>query len=429
MQINTEDHGDLLEMHVAGRLDNEWAGHLSDAIDEAIRQGSHAVVMDLTDVAYLSSAGIGALIRAHKQFQAIRGFFGVGIAPPHVEEVIRLTGLSKMLLCDMDQVLRLRGGDGFRSTMQPMFRVAAQAGMTFELYDVEPGAVLTCETIGDSTRLPKQAYREQDCRTVDFPGDALGVGLGAFGSSFADCSNRFGEFLAVAGAVAQQPTSGSGKPDYQLVQGKMVPQVQTAYGLRCRGGFQQLLRFEPAEDGDRIPFSTLVDQCLTLNDSNLAGMVFVAETSGLIAATLRKSPAAVADAQVARLSHPEIRQWLSFSPERSHVHTLAVIVGVASRGDPAGGMANQLAPLLRPLGPQSEIHGHFHAAVFSYRPFKKRKLELSDIVGTLFDSEDLQAVVHLLHDDREITGGGESEFLRGACWISPITHVTGGMLK
>ena len=427
MQITTENHGDLLEMRIAGRLDNEWASHLTDAIDEAVRQGSHSVVLNLTHVSYLSSAEIGALVRAHKQFQVIRGFFGVGVAPPHVEEVIRMTGLAKMLLCDVAQLRQSTGGA--RNTIQPMFRVEANAGMAFELYEVDPGAELTCEVMGDATRLPQQPYLEQHCQSLDFPTDTFGLGLGAFGNDYADCSHRIGEFLAVAGAVAQQPTSGSAKPDYQVEQGKLVPQVQVAYGLRCRGPFQQHQRFEPAEPGVRIPLSVLVDECMNLNESNLAGMVFVAETSGLIGANLRRSPAIAADGGQPRLSHPEIRQWLSFSPERSHPHTLAVIVGVASRGNPAGGIANDLAPLLRPLGPKSEIFGHFHAAVFSYRPFKKRKLELGSVVGSLFDSEDLQAVVHLLHDDREITGGGESEFLSGACWLSPITNVAKGTRK
>ncbi len=422
MQISTEDHGDMLEMRVAGRLDNEWASHLSDAIDQAVRQGSHSVVLNLTDVSYMSSAGIGALVRAHKQFQTIRGFFGVGVAPPHVAEVIRLTGLTKMLLCDIEQLRRNSGG--IRSTMQPMFRVAADAGLTFELYDIDPDGVLNCEVVGDPTRLPQQSYREQDCRPREFPADTLGLGLGAFGGDFADCANRLGEFLAVAGTVAQQPTSGTGKPDYQLEQGKLVPNIQMAYGLRCQGGLRQQLRFEPTEDNVRIPLSVLVAQCLTLGETDLAGMAFVAETSGLIGATLQRSPTVEAEDTMSRLSHPEIRRWLSFSPERSHIHKLVIIVGVASRGDPSGGFAGDLAPLLRPLGPRTDIFGHFHAAVFSYRPFKKRKLDLSDIVATLFDSEDLQAVMHLLHDDREITGGGESELLRGACWLSPIIGVT-----
>ncbi|MBS0203841.1 MAG: STAS domain-containing protein [Planctomycetes bacterium] len=425
MQIITEDHGDILEMRVAGRLDNEWADHLTQAIDEAVRLGSHSVVLNLTDVVYLSSAGIGALVRAHKQFQAIRGFFGVGVAPPHIAEVIRLTGLAKMLQCDMTQVLQSRGGA--RSTLQPMFRVAAEAGMAYELYEVDPGAVLTCEVIGDSTRLPRQSYAARDCHMVEFPAESLGLGLGAFGRDFADCGDRLGEFLAVAGATAQLPTGGTGKPDYQLGQGKYVPQVQVAYGLKCRGGMRQMQRFEPADEVIRVPLSKLVDQCLTLSETDLAGMVFIAETSGLIGTMLRRAPAG--EAEVDKLSHPEIRRWLSFSPERVHSHSLALIVGVAARGNPSHGAAGDLAPLLRSMGPGTDIYGHFHAAVFSYRPFKKRKLDLAETVATLFETADLQTVMHLLNDDREITGGGESEFLRGACWLSPITHVTRETLK
>ncbi|HEY4262248.1 MAG TPA: STAS domain-containing protein [Schlesneria sp.] len=419
MQINTEDHGDLLEMRIAGRLDNEWAEHLSDAIDEAVRQGSHSIVLDLSDVGYMSSAGIGALVRAYKQLQSIRGFFGVGIAPPQVAEVIKMTGLSKMLLCDMAEVRARAESGSFRSTMQPTFRVAAEGGMNFELYDVEPKAALTCEVIGDATRFPQGTYLEQHCRPLEFGADVFGLGLGAFGLKYAECQNRFGEFLAAGGSVAQQP-AGAAKPDFQLEQGKLVPHLQMAYGLRCRGGMRQHQRFEPAEEGQRISLSALVKKSLELNDSRLAGLVYVAETTGLIGATLRRSPTSAAAGS--RMSHPEIRNWLSFSPERTHGHTLTLIVGVASRGAPSA----ELAPLLRPMGSGFEIYGHFHAAVFSYRPFKKRKLEMADVVGTLFESEDLQTVMHLLNDDREITGGGESEFIRGACWMSPITTVTGG---
>jgi len=36
----------------------------------------------------------------------------------------------------------------------------------------------------------------------------------------------------------------------------------------------------------------------------------------------------------------------------------------------------------------------------------------------------VQSVLHLLNDDRQIVGGGQSAFVRGACWISPITEIS-----
>jgi hypothetical protein len=44
-------------------------------------------------------------------------------------------------------------------------------------------------------------------------------------------------------------------------------------------------------------------------------------------------------------------------------------------------------------------------------------------VSTLFEAETLQGVLHLLSDSRDIVGVGDSEFVRGACWVAPITEI------
>ena len=94
---------------------------------------------------------------------------------------------------------------------------------------------------------------------------------------------------------------------------------------------------------------------------------------------------------------------------------LTLVVGVVQRrGGP-------LPPHhVRPLDAAGEIEGHFHAAAFPFHPFKKGRLELKDAVRTLFEAGGLLGLLHLLHDDREIAGVGESEFTRGACWVAPL---------
>ena len=46
-------------------------------------------------------------------------------------------------------------------------------------------------------------------------------------------------------------------------------------------------------------------------------------------------------------------------------------------------------------------------------------------VRGVFDAGGLQAVLHLLADDRAAAGAAESELLRGACWVGPIRQVLG----
>ncbi|MBA4019002.1 MAG: hypothetical protein C0483_17675 [Pirellula sp.] len=419
MQITIQTVDDHVEMRVEGRLDNESAEHLTAAVNDAVRQGQHSVVMHLDEVKYVSSAGLGALVRAYKQFKAVRGFFGVGSASPEVAETIRLTGLANLLMCKLDSVQKAIPSHDV--TVMPTFRVATAADMEFEIYDLAPGAKLECRTYGDPRRV-EAGYSRDDCRAIPCPVDMLGLGLGAFGRDFAECSPHFGEFLAVAGSVAQQPPQGLDKPDYQLIAGDYVPDVQMLYGLTCSGTPAQMIRFESVNAVHRVRFSELVEQCLAQVDEPQAALVFLAESAGLVGARLQRSPAAAEESSSARLMHPEIRRWLSFTPERTYPRTLALVVGVASRGVPCGEAA-ALAPLLRPLRPQEDVWGHFHAAVFTYRPFKKRKLDLKETVASLYENENLQCVLHLLNDDREISGGGESEFVSGACWLGPIRSV------
>ncbi|MGB9432092.1 MAG: hypothetical protein WBQ89_07615, partial [Candidatus Acidiferrum sp.] len=79
--------------------------------------------------------------------------------------------------------------------------------------------------------------------------------------------------------------------------------------------------------------------------------------------------------------------------------------------------------MLRPLGNGPWPAGHFHAAAFSFRPLKKGNIDLKATVTTLFETETLQGVLHLLSDRRDAAGRQQSEFVRGAGWISAATDI------
>ena len=64
MQIKTQSDKDFRELQVSGRLDAEWADTLQQAIEEALREGAHSLLLDLSEVVYISSAGLGVLVSA-----------------------------------------------------------------------------------------------------------------------------------------------------------------------------------------------------------------------------------------------------------------------------------------------------------------------------------------------------------------------------
>jgi len=147
------------------------------------------------------------------------------------------------------------------------------------------------------------------------------------------------------------------------------------------------------------------------------GLVIVAESAGLIGTALRRPPTTDA-ANNAPFEFPQIREWLSFTAEPAYTRSLALVAGVATRTD-----AGALAPMLRPLSRSGPLAGHFHAASFSYRPLQKGEIELKKTIKSLFETQTLQGLLHLLSDDRAIAGAGQSEFVRGACWLAPLDEI------
>jgi hypothetical protein len=75
---------------------------------------------------------------------------------------------------------------------------------------------------------------------------------------------------------------------------------------------------------------------------------------------------------------------------------------------------------MKPLVRGRELVGHFHAAALPYRPLRKGRVALGESVRSVFDTENVLGVLHLLNDWRDASGTGESRFLRGGCWFAPL---------
>jgi anti-anti-sigma factor len=433
MEITKQRSKDRAQLRVNGRLDSYWAHHLASALDEEIHQGAHHILLDLSQVAFLSSAGIGILVKFYQQLKSIEGSLAISESSEQVRKVLEISGLKEVLLAKAAPAT-----EGFTSEdgVQPAAPTKAPTGpgpiaqiewpeVALEVHALAPESRLRCRLLGNPYLLKDREFRKEDCRAMEFPDSAFAIGLGALGEHFEDCQGRFGEFIAAAGAVAYLPTDGSNTPDYLLATGKSVPDVQICYGIACEGQgtqpFSRLVRFEANKEAGSVTLARLVEACLNLEETGRVGIVMIAEAAGLMGAALRRSPAHAAR-EKSRFEFPGIREWLTFTAERAHTRTVVLVAGVATRGD-----CEALAPVVRPLSQAANagglIAGHFHAAAFSYRPLQKGDIDLKSTVRKLFEGQVLESVLHLFTDDRAIAGAEQSEFIRGASWIGAIREI------
>jgi anti-anti-sigma factor len=415
MDIKKRTLGDRAEIQVIGHLDAYWASHLGTALNDTVRQGSHEISLDLSEVDFMSSAGLGVLVGCYNQLQAIRGILVISSASAQVKKLLKLSGLEDMLLAKTKSALEgASEGPPPPAVSVPGKRLERPEG-TYELFSLSQGASLSASLIGDPALLRGCRFQKQNCSTHAFEESAFAVGVGTLGDRYEDCEGRFGEFLAASGAVAYLPTDRSNVPDYFVPAGSSVANVQVCYAAIFRGLFAKMARFESNKEVRSITLSQLAQAGLEFLGSERLGMVIVAETSGLIGAALRQPPTKPASER-APFKFPEVRSWLTFTAERAYAHSLALVVGLVTRGDPG-----PLGSMLRPVGSEPGLVGHFHAAAFTYRHLQKGEIDLKDTVRSLFNHDSLQGVLHLLSDNRSMEGVGESEFVRGAVWMGPIS--------
>jgi len=412
MKIDAVRQGGSALLQLEGRLDREWAEHLSDTLEDLLHEGVRSLRIDFAGVTYVSSAATKVLARWHQELAFLRGEVRLTSLPPAVREGFAVAGWDSQF----DAIEP--AGSGPPSLRLSSWHIRADFATSgqYELSSCVPQGTLTCHLHGDPDQLAQAPFGPGDCSVVALPDGAFGLGLGAIGGTYEECHERLGELVAVAGCLAYFPSDGARMADYLVSGGGVAPRAVLASGLTCEGGFSQLVRFSPKPEMAAIPLSELATIGLDAVGGRIAGMVIAGEAAGLCGARLRRSPAY--GAAPVEFEVPAVREWLSFAPERTHAMTTTLIVGLVARG-PEG----PIATYLRPLGATRELYGHFHAAVFSYHPLPQRTVELTALVRGLFANHQLRDVLHLIWDDRGEAGVGESGLVRGVGWVAPVTQV------
>ena len=423
MKVTTTYDGPGAVVHIEGRLDAEWAGHLAGALDELLRAGVRSVVVDLSQVTYVSSAGARVVITGAQEFAALRGELLVASPPAVVADALGNAGLEDRVVQAVDGKAdgQVFISDAFEARVRPTRDWRAPATPvsrgTYETFATEPGAALACRLSGDPERVARGGVKDGDCEVVSFPERAFGLGIGALGDDYEECGPRMGELLGVGGVVAFQPTDGGRVPDYLTTLRDHVPRALVTSAILCEGSFSHLVRFSALHRGDSVPLSELASVCLDVVGSGAVGVVMVTETAGLVGASRRVSPASVAGASSFDVA--SLRDWLAFTAEPAHGGATALIVGVIDR--------TREPPLLshvRPLDSAGRLLGHLHAAVFSYQPVARRTVPMHRVVGSLFETATLRAVLHLLPDIRNGFSLRESRFARGLVWAGRVDTIS-----
>ena len=96
MTINVERDFELITLGITGRLDSTTSPNLETVIN-GLSEDTKELVFDMSELEYISSAGIRVILGAYKKMNSNEGIMRIEKVNDMVFEVFEMTGLSHML--------------------------------------------------------------------------------------------------------------------------------------------------------------------------------------------------------------------------------------------------------------------------------------------------------------------------------------------
>ncbi len=81
---------------LSGRLDAFTSADIREQAEQLIEQGARSLLIDLSNVVFMSSSGLRALLLVRKELMTLGGELRLAAAQPQVREVFELTGFAQV---------------------------------------------------------------------------------------------------------------------------------------------------------------------------------------------------------------------------------------------------------------------------------------------------------------------------------------------
>lgn len=96
LSVSSADQGAVTVVHVAGEIDVYTAPLLREVLDKQVAAGRTNLVVDLENVSFMDSTGLGVLVGRLKLVRGQNGTLRIVSAQERILKVFKITGLDKV---------------------------------------------------------------------------------------------------------------------------------------------------------------------------------------------------------------------------------------------------------------------------------------------------------------------------------------------
>ncbi len=108
LQISVEEKGAVLLVRLIGELDHHTAEELRAQVEERLKRDVKHIVLNLEQLSFMDSSGLGVILGRYKQVKAIGGEMVVCAISPAVKRLFELSGLFKIIRLEENEEYALQ---------------------------------------------------------------------------------------------------------------------------------------------------------------------------------------------------------------------------------------------------------------------------------------------------------------------------------
>ena len=109
MEIATSQEKGVNVVRLSGRFDAQSAGQVDEGLQKAVADGGNKLVIDMSSVEYISSAGLRILLSTAKRINASAGKLALCGLQPYVLEVFDVAGFTSIFQIQPNAAAALEG--------------------------------------------------------------------------------------------------------------------------------------------------------------------------------------------------------------------------------------------------------------------------------------------------------------------------------
>jgi anti-anti-sigma factor len=246
-----------LILGVSGRLDGFGAQQLQEAIEKQIRDDDRWVIIEMTGVPYLSSAGIRIFLAGKKRLKERNGTLVLCNVQDFPRNVLDMAGFLNVIdiYPSVAEAVTAcsRAADRFSLLRELAHPSVTREGVRFTIEPASTGAAALNVT-GSLEKVLLANLTEQDIRSLRFSECNYSLGLGSLGRNIAEAMPLLGEMITLHGSMVWVPTDGNMTPDFFTpVKDTGEVQIFTGFNIALQGSFHDIISVEcEGPEGIRI---------------------------------------------------------------------------------------------------------------------------------------------------------------------------------